>query len=154
MFDQHSLISEPLPEHVFLMTYEPWKDNSYLIRFEHILEKDEDPILSKSVKFNLTRVFQGDFQFTEVTLGANQWFDSKVERLKFNYEGAKNIDLKKPKELQTQRYLNDLEITLRPMEIRTFVMGPSTSRAVKSQAIFRVLPLIMLVMIFLKQLYH
>lgn len=143
------MIGEALPEHVNLMTLEPWKDESYLIRFEHILEKNEDPQLSQPVKFNLTRVFPGDFEFTEVTLAANQWFEKKADRLKFNSQGAKSNknDLKK---VQTHRFLKDLEITLNPMEIRTFVMSPLSSFGAKSQTFLKFLPLISFVTIFMK----
>lgn len=104
------------------MTYEPWKLDSYLIRFEHILEKDEDSQLSQPVTFNLSRVFPGNFKFTEVTLAANQWFDKKADRLKFKHQMARNVNSIAPKATQSQKFSNDLEVTLRPMEIRTFVM--------------------------------
>lgn len=152
-FLKHSLIGEALPDHVYLMTLEPWKNDSYLIRFEHILEKGEDPQLSQPVKFNLTRVFPGNFEFTEVTLSANQWFEKKADRLKFNYQGEKFVEKHGLETIQTHRYLDDLEITLRPMEIRTFVMGP-TSYGAKSQTIIKLLPFISLITIFLKDLFN
>jgi len=144
----YSLIGEALPEHVYLMTYEPWKEHSFLIRFEHILEKNEDPQLSQPVKFNLTRVFPGDFEFTEVTLSANQWFENQDARLKFNSEGVRSVAQNEPKRIRTQRYLEDLEITLGPMEMRTFVMGPPIHSSVESQIINKFLFLIALVAIF------
>lgn len=142
------MIGEALPEHVYLMTYEPWKEDSFLIRFEHILEKNEDEQLSNPVKFNLTRIFPGDFEFTEVTLSANQWFESKADRLQFNSEGARAVKLVEPNPIRTQKHLDDLEITLRAMEMRTFVMGPPTHSGVDSQIINKFLSLIAVVTIF------
>ena len=148
------MIGEALPENVNLLTFEPWNKDSFLIRFEHILEKNEDPQLSQPVKFNLTRIFPGDYEFTEVTLAANQWFEKKADRLKFNYKGAKSVDHDEPKQPQTQRFLEDLEITLRPMEIRTFVMGPPpTSHGFKLQSVNKFLPFIALMAIFTKYFY-
>lgn len=126
------------------MTYEPWKGNTFLIRFEHILENNEDPQLSRIVKFNLTRVFPGNFEFTEVTLSANQWLESQDTRLKFNSEVLRSVAENNPKRIRAQRYLDDLEITLRPMEMRTFVMRPPTDNGVQSQIINTFLPLITL----------
>lgn len=133
------------------MTFEPWKDDSFLIRFEHILEKNEDSALSQPVKLNLTRVFPGDFEFTEVTLSANQFFEKKVDRLKFKVLGAKSVEQQESGARQTRRYLNDLEITLRPMEIRTFVMGPSSGAM--SQSLITLLPFISFVTILVKCFY-
>ena len=150
------MIGEALPEQVHLLTFEPWNKDSFLIRFEHILEKNEDPQLSQPVKFNLTRIFPGDYEFTEVTLAANQWLKNQVDPLKFTYKGAKSVDHDKPKQPQTQKFLEDLEITLRPMEIRTFVMvvmgPPPTSHGFKSQTIIILLPFISLITLFLKHL--
>jgi lysosomal alpha-mannosidase len=103
------------------MTYEPWKDGSFLIRFEHLLEKNEDPELSKPIKFNLIDVFPGyEIELKEVILSANQWIE-QLQRLHFNSESgeffndaSKDSDYIKP--------ITDNEITLDPMEIRTFVM--------------------------------
>lgn len=57
------------------MTFEPWKEDSILIRLEHILEKNEDPIYSKPVRINLKDVFHNiPFDgFLETNLAANQW---------------------------------------------------------------------------------
>jgi len=118
----HSLIGETLPENVYLMTFEPWKLDRFLIRFEHILEKDEDSQLSQPVTFNLGRVFPGNFKFTEVTLSANQWFNTRADRLKFRHQVARNVRSSEPKAILSQKLSDDLEVTLRPMEIRTFVM--------------------------------
>jgi len=172
---QHSLIGEALPEHVYLMTYEPWRANSFLIRFEHILEKNEDPQLSLPVSFNLTRVFPGDFEFTELTLAANQWLDTKADRLKFTQD-VKADQQMETQRAQTQRALDNVMITLRPMEMRTFIMAPPTSPdvattsrvdattatnvvpttnlGVKAHTFLMLLPFISMITIFCKFLYN
>lgn len=80
------------------MTYEPWKDDTILIRLEHILEKDEDPIYSKPVKINLKDVFHNiNFDgFLETNLAANQWAKD-VNRFKFtSSEGDTQSNLLEP----------------------------------------------------------
>jgi len=142
-----SLIGEALPTQIHLMTFEPWRDDSFLIRFEHILEKNEDPVLSQAASFNLARVFPGDFSFTEVTLAANQYLDSKVEPLKFNYQGAK-FDENQRQNVQTPKALDSLEITLKPMEIRTFIIMKNFG--VRSQTFVKFLPFVTLIVTFMR----
>lgn len=81
---QFSGLSLSLLKNINLLTFEPWKSNSILIRFEHILAKDEDDKYSQSVTFNLQDVFRSfDIaSIKETTLSANQWLD-KAERLQF-----------------------------------------------------------------------
>jgi lysosomal alpha-mannosidase len=118
---QQSLVASAIPQNIYFMTYEPWNEDSFLIRFEHILEKNEDPELSKPVSFNLTHVFPGEFVFSEVTLDGNQWIGDK-SRLHFKHEGSDKVeDSKAP---TGRAFLTNLEITMKPMEIRTFVMSP------------------------------
>lgn len=107
------------------MTFEPWKDGAYLIRFEHLLEKGEDPELSKPIRFNLTDVFPAmDIELKEVILSANQWIEEN-QRLHFNAETtddfSERIDNNIIRESDLQPIL-DGEISLEPMQIRTFIM--------------------------------
>lgn len=103
------------------MTFEPWKDGSFLIRFEHILEKDEDPILSSPTRFNLSDVFPGfDVDLKELTLSANQWIEDD-KRLHFNAETLDFYD-DFGKRSSERVATTDTEITLKPMEIKTFIM--------------------------------
>lgn len=124
-----------------------------MIRFEHILEKNEDPQLSQPVSFNLTRVFPGDFEFTEVTLAANQWLDTKADRLKFT-QGARAEERIETQRAQKQRSLENLLITLRPMEMRTFIMAPPTSLGVSAHTFLMFLPFFSMITIFSKFLYN
>lgn len=57
--------------------------------------------------------------FAEVSLAANQWIED-VDRMSFKREGAKTSTTK----LGTNKLLSSTEITLNPMEIRTFIMSP------------------------------
>lgn len=157
------------------MTYEPWKQSEYLIRFEHILDKTDDPELSNAYSFNISEVFPGNYEFTEMNLAANQRIED-VNRLHFRQEGnPQSVDFSSKR---TARALTDSEltITLNPMQIRTFIMSPvvSTTQTVQptvtptaaptvaptvaptsapssangiSRNIFKFLPLVMLAMI-------
>lgn len=118
---QHSSVGLSLPNNIYLMTFEPWKDGSFLIRFEHILEKDEDPQLSAPTRFNLADVFPGyEIDLKEVTLSANQWSED-YQRLHFKEESLDFLDVVENK-TEKRSVLLDTEISLSPMEIKTFVM--------------------------------
>lgn len=133
------------------MTYEPWKKDEYLIRFEHIMDKSDDPQLSLQVNINITEVFPGDYQFSEMNLAANQRIED-MSRLHFQQLGSrKSEESKRLLSSQTfdeQRALSDSEIviTLQPMQIRTFIMSPK-SLGIISQNIFKLYPLLVLAMI-------
>lgn len=105
------------------MTFEPWKESSLLIRFEHILEKGEDPVLSAPVRFDLQDVFPGfEVDMREVSLSANQWAED-LKRLHFSQETAS--DFLDTETLSKALPLNGTEITLNPMEIRSFIISLS-----------------------------
>lgn len=107
------------------MTYEPWKKDEYLIRFEHIMDKADDPELSLPYSFDISEIFPGNFQFTEMNLAANQRIE-EVNRLHFRPEGsqATNEHFTPSKSVKA---LSDLTITLNPMQIKTFIMSPSVT---------------------------
>lgn len=71
------------------MTFEPWKDNSILVRFEHLLEKGEDQLYSKPVRFNLQDIFRSLSidEVRETTLAGNQWKEDN-KRFKFKPDPA------------------------------------------------------------------
>lgn len=145
-----------------LLTFEPWREdkmngNNYLIRFEHLLEKDDDTEYSKPVTFNLQDVFRSfDIAWIkETTLAGNQWlleaqrfkfqpdpknirYDSINQKFDYRINPYKQEDcenqieqkFRKGKDEKTyvepiidpRSYGLDYEITLNPMQIRTFVM--------------------------------
>ncbi|GIY50003.1 lysosomal alpha-mannosidase, partial [Caerostris extrusa] len=58
-----------LPPNVHLLTLEPWKKGTVLIRLEHIYEYDEDSVLSKPVDVSLKGALLGGLcLFSTVTL--------------------------------------------------------------------------------------
>lgn len=124
-----------MPKNVHLLTFEPWKSDSILLRFEHILSQNEDNQYSKNVTFNLKDVF-GTFnilEMRETTLAGNQWLN-ETKRFKFETENENPKQV--PDIIAKENNLNDSEtitrnasaydITLKPMEIRTFIIhvGP------------------------------
>lgn len=117
------------------MTFEPWKDDSILIRFEHLLEKGEDAELSKPVRFNLADIYPNyEIELREVSLSGNQWIED-FGRLQFKAETTTdyfvliNNNSSSWSDRHTKRSTiidaEDLEITLNPMEIRSFIMSLS-----------------------------
>ncbi|ALC39282.1 CG9463 [Drosophila busckii] len=82
-------IASALPKHIHLLTLEPWHHNELLVRFEHILEQQDDPILSKYVQFNVRDVLSGfNIQnMRETTLDGNAWLDEH-QRLQFVPDAA------------------------------------------------------------------
>ncbi|CAO1353625.1 unnamed protein product [Diamesa tonsa] len=113
----HSAIGLALPKNVYLMSLEPWKTGQMLIRFEHILEQGEDPELSKPVRFSLDDLFTG-FEIDdmrEVSLSANQFVED-MDRLHFTTDNQEAKPQKNPT-------VSNFEVTLEPMQIRTFIMS-------------------------------
>ncbi|CRK93801.1 CLUMA_CG007329, isoform A [Clunio marinus] len=118
----HSSIGLALPQNIYLMTFEPWKDDSFLLRFEHILEANEDPELSNSTRFNLSDCFPGYvIELKQVTLSANQWIED-YQRLHFNSESSNFPNDEIQNNIMKVEDLSDSEIMLNPMEIKTFIM--------------------------------
>ncbi|KAG8181687.1 hypothetical protein JTE90_014820 [Oedothorax gibbosus] len=116
-------LKSTLPANVHLLTLEPWKRDTVLIRLEHMYEFDEDPQLSKPVIFSLEGVFT-DFtilSLQETTLSANQ-FLTEAKRLCWKTDGHKDV-CKNSSELGGHKdiKLKDLKVSLSPMEIRTFI---------------------------------
>ncbi|XP_031630105.1 lysosomal alpha-mannosidase-like [Contarinia nasturtii] len=116
-------LSHSLPKNIHLLTFEPWTSNSVLIRFEHILAKDEDSQYSEAVTFNFQDVFQSlDVKsIRETTLSANQWLN-EVKRLHFKANDENSNEVNLSMETFTSEASNDFQITLNAMEIRTFIV--------------------------------
>lgn len=110
-----------------LLTYEPWKDGTVLVRFEHIYEQNEDPEYARSVSFNLNEVFQSlkIKEIRETTLAANQWLN-EAKRLTFTANSTNGLRHQSEyTQMQTSKLVDvsDLTITLEAMQIRTFVVA-------------------------------
>ncbi|XP_055714111.1 lysosomal alpha-mannosidase isoform X1 [Phlebotomus papatasi] len=150
----YSGVALSLPQNVKLLTLEPWKDLSFLMRFEHILEQNDDPEYSKSVTFNFKDVFGSIFDINhleEMTLDGNQLLEESLQnRFKFkpeyngftftneivkrkretatenpNVKGVTIIDEGTPSDDPVKELPDDSakwDITLEPMQIRTFIL--------------------------------
>ena len=143
-----------LPKYVNLLTFEPWKNNQVLIRFEHILEKSEATNSTSNITFNLHDVFLtlDIIDFRETTLAANQWIneasrytfrEDEDDYLPPNFEIEEAADIamrrlrtrvgnKRIRQYDEHEFIENREknaddvdfiISLKPMEIRTFVIG-------------------------------
>ena len=126
-----------LPENVNLMTLEsisqnqpPEIDNLYLVRFEHLFDIDEHPMLSLPAKISIKDFIEGFFDreinyIHETTLGGDRFKDDMLkERLYWNEAsgfqtgfGFRLLDKSNNVTLNTD-YIDEIE--LQPMEIRTF----------------------------------
>ncbi|XP_076073575.1 lysosomal alpha-mannosidase-like [Mytilus galloprovincialis] len=115
-----------LPDNVHMLTFVQWAGPSftprtsqpYLVRFEHIYEKDEDAELSKPVKIVLQNLFVPfDVQSVEeLTLGANLQL-SQLHRMQWK-TNQHFPDLSRQSQPVTAT--DNFTVVLNPMEIRTF----------------------------------
>ncbi|XP_043485751.1 lysosomal alpha-mannosidase isoform X1 [Polistes fuscatus] len=119
-------LAKPLPPNIHILTLEPWKNNTILLRLEHLFEAGEAMQWSAPVDINIKDLF-ALFKITsirETTLGANQWLEDN-NRFKWNSETNDILnDIKdtfKPIEIQE----GAINIHLKPMEIRTFILEVS-----------------------------
>ncbi|XP_072398925.1 lysosomal alpha-mannosidase-like [Diabrotica undecimpunctata] len=89
-----------LANNINILNFEPWKEDTYLLRLEHILAIGEDKELSEKASVDLKYLFDPFVisSISELTLGANEFIDDK--------------DIES---------FNDT-IVLEPMEIRTFLI--------------------------------
>ncbi|GJQ83733.1 hypothetical protein Trydic_g20609 [Trypoxylus dichotomus] len=83
---RYSGLSNSLPDNVQILTLEPWKANTFLLRLEHVLEKNEDPILSQPATVSLKNLFAtfDIIWYNETTLGADQWLKDNEKNKKEN----------------------------------------------------------------------
>ncbi|KAK0079162.1 hypothetical protein PV326_008900 [Microctonus aethiopoides] len=121
---QTSSLRKKLPPQVHILTYEPWKDGKVLLRLEHLFEVGQAGALSAPVEVDITDLFN-DFNIVslrETTLGANQWIES-MSRLEWH--SRDNNDENNEVNNQTEQVKiegNTINVLLKPMEIRTFVL--------------------------------
>ncbi|PSN38673.1 Lysosomal alpha-mannosidase [Blattella germanica] len=108
-------LTRNLPSNIHILTLEPWKENELLLRLEHIMEKNEDPELSKPVQVNLQDLFN-TFTITEIhetNLAGNQWKED-MNRLVWK-TGTDRMKSSKPLH-------KGPIVTLKPMDILTYVI--------------------------------
>lgn len=117
-------LQEPLPSNVQILTLEPWKGKTFLLRLEHIIEKGYGDF-SKPVTVNLQNIFN-PFTITsvrETTLGGNTFIED-VTRLvwkKESNEVEKKAKTTNPS-YSTNGDSNVPKIKLTAMQIRTFIV--------------------------------
>ena len=97
--------------------------NLYLVRFEHIFDLDEHPILSQPANVPLRNFVESYFEseiisIEEVTLGGNQ-LKGKVLAKRFRWNGEQIHGQQEQNRASTDLDEFD-EIELKPMEIRSF----------------------------------
>lgn len=133
-------LSEEIQANVQILTLEPWKNNSVLLRLEHIMESQDDPILSKKACINVEDLFTGKTitKLSETTLGGNQWL-GQDRRLQWNSTGenkeqdaefmSHGIDTNDLQQINSNFGAEcvggnkQLEVILSPMQIRTFIIN-------------------------------
>uniref|UniRef100_A0A3Q1H5Q8 Alpha-mannosidase n=1 Tax=Anabas testudineus TaxID=64144 RepID=A0A3Q1H5Q8_ANATE len=104
-----------LPPAVHLLTLTQWDKDSVLLRLEHQFQSRESKLNSQPVTVNLQKLFSTlvVLGVSELNLSANQWKDKMT---RFDWTPQKGTG-----PLQTG-YPSEWEVTLRPMEIRTFLL--------------------------------
>ncbi|XP_076263635.1 lysosomal alpha-mannosidase-like [Rhynchophorus ferrugineus] len=117
---EYSGLKEALPRNIQILTLEPWRDSSFLLRLEHVFDYDEDSILSQPALVKLQDLFSGFdiVSLEESTLGGNQWLKDNT-RLKFKTKETQEPS-KSRQEIEDN--LEDFEIALSPSQIRTFII--------------------------------
>ncbi|CAG9841041.1 unnamed protein product [Diabrotica balteata] len=148
---QYSGLSEELPENVNILTLEPWRSGSYLVRFEHILEKNEDPNLSNTSTFNIENLIEGKnvHTITEMALGANLPLSELKETPRYVWNVKNGSTYSESSEI-TKTVGDNGEISLVPMQIRTFILSTKSSPSNGNVALFNLfLSLILLLKLFI-----
>ncbi|XP_051165376.1 lysosomal alpha-mannosidase [Leptopilina boulardi] len=120
---QNSGLAKSLPSNVQILTLEPWKDGTVLLRLEHIFESGESGKYSIPVDVNIQDLFSAFIvtSVRETTLGGNQWLEEN-NRLKWTSEENeifKTNDSSVPLNLENA---SAISVELKPMQIRTFIV--------------------------------
>ncbi|KAK6626758.1 hypothetical protein RUM44_009235 [Polyplax serrata] len=109
-----------VPRNVRILTLEPWREDTVLLRLEHIFENVPSSSLSNApVIISLRGLFK-TFEIVEAretTLGADRWL-SDVHRLKWHSV----TKFEKKNAVTFEEIDGDLTISLLPQQIRTFIV--------------------------------
>uniref|UniRef100_A0A8C2PZI1 Alpha-mannosidase n=1 Tax=Cyprinus carpio TaxID=7962 RepID=A0A8C2PZI1_CYPCA len=111
---EFSGLQTDLPPAVHLLTLSQWDEDTVLIRLEHQYQAKESKTHSQPVTVNLQKLFStlDVLGASEMSLGANQWKED-MDRLQWNTSKPLPLSAKDP---------SPWEVTLNPMEIRTFLL--------------------------------
>eukprot|EP00064_Thunnus_orientalis_P022022 superscaffoldBa00007078_g22201 len=117
---EFSGLQAALPPAVHLLTLSQWDEDLVLLRLEHQFQSWESKLNSQPVTVNLQKLFSTleVLGVSELNLSANQW---KEEMTRFDWMPQKDVK-PLPKKFQDP---SAWEVTLRPMEIRTFLLRVS-----------------------------
>ncbi|XP_075234811.1 lysosomal alpha-mannosidase-like [Lycorma delicatula] len=139
------LIQKPLPQNIHLLTFEQWSNSTALVRLEHIFETGEEPVLSQPVTINLKELFSNYEVTSAVELSLSATIEkTKIKRLRWKREDQLQDEVK------VEPLPASLEVTLQPMQIRTFeikLFKSSQSRSGSHRLSFSTLILYLLVVI-------
>ncbi|XP_032680589.1 lysosomal alpha-mannosidase isoform X2 [Odontomachus brunneus] len=116
-------LKKSLPPNVHILTLEPWKDGTILLRLEHLFEVGEAQQMSQPVEVNIQDLFStfSILSIEETTLGANQRL-SDMKRMKWKPE-TNDILQETEENIQPVQIQDDvINVLLKPMEIRTFIL--------------------------------
>ncbi|XP_070684120.1 lysosomal alpha-mannosidase [Pempheris klunzingeri] len=123
---EFSGLQAALPPAVHLLTLTQWDDkDSVLLRLEHQFQSWESKLNSQPVTVSLQKLFSTleVVGVSELNLSANQWKD-EMTRLHWTPQtGEKPL-------LKTLEDPSSWEVTLRPMEIRTFLLRVSLKQPI------------------------
>ncbi|XP_018570365.1 lysosomal alpha-mannosidase [Anoplophora glabripennis] len=128
----YTALSKSLPENINILTYEPWKNDTYLLRFEHILEQQDDSVLSNVTTVEVNNLFNKFKikEMTETTLGANELLEDYKQRSKYVW----NTVGEKMHVIFPVNDSSEGKISLTPMQIRTFVVKVAMSSNLSHKA--------------------
>ncbi|KAM9792306.1 lysosomal alpha-mannosidase [Neosynchiropus ocellatus] len=114
---QYSGLQAALPPAVHLLTLTQWDDDLVLLRLEHQFQSWESRANSQPVTINLQKLFSTMevLGVSEMNLSANQW---KEEMRRFSW----TPQTEEQPQLKRVQDGSPWEVTLRPMEIRTFLL--------------------------------
>ncbi|XP_045902761.1 lysosomal alpha-mannosidase isoform X2 [Micropterus dolomieu] len=117
---EFSALQAALPPALHLLTLTQWDKDSVLLRLEHQFQSWESKLNSQPVTVNLQKLFSTleVLGVSELNLSANQWKD-EMTRFQWTPETGERLLLK------TFEDPSMWEVTLRPMEIRTFLLRVS-----------------------------
>ncbi|AWP05172.1 putative lysosomal alpha-mannosidase [Scophthalmus maximus] len=116
---EFSGLQAALPPAVHLLTLTQWDGDSVLLRLEHQFQSRESRVNSQPVTVNLQKLFSTleVIGVSEMNLSANQWKD---EMIRFAWTPQTDSEAPPPK--ASGDASSTWEVTLRPMEIRTFLL--------------------------------
>ncbi|XP_028998395.1 LOW QUALITY PROTEIN: lysosomal alpha-mannosidase [Betta splendens] len=114
---EFSGLQAALPPAVHLLTLSQWDKDSVLLRLEHQFQSRESKVNSQPVTISLQKLFSSldVLGVSELNLSANQW---KEEMKRFDW----TPDEEEKTVLKTLQVPSEWEVTLKPMEIRTFLL--------------------------------